>query len=55
MCNKRGILKILDFGLSKIAVNHHSDVIGTPYYVAPEIFQKKYIINIIGQQSEWKI
>ena len=33
--DKKGIVKLLDFGLAKILVNHHSEIIGTPYFIAP--------------------
>lgn len=36
-------IKIIDFGLSKkFGVNRLHTVVGTPYYIAPEVLSKKY-------------
>jgi calcium-dependent protein kinase len=45
MVGEDGHIKLIDFGLS--ALNHSksqtmSEVVGTPYYVAPEILKGKY-------------
>ena len=40
-----GHLKLIDFGLSHMNLTHQSrmsDVVGTPYYVAPEVLKGKY-------------
>lgn len=38
-----GLLKIGDFGLSRdITSNKMASVVGTPYYVAPEVIKGKY-------------
>jgi calcium-dependent protein kinase len=36
-------IKIIDFGLSnKFGVNSLHTIVGTPYYVAPEVLEKDY-------------
>ena len=47
-----GLLKIGDFGLSRdITSNKMASVVGTPYYVAPEVIKGKY-----GSQCDmWSI
>lgn len=37
--NKDGTIKLIDFGLSKQVKNFTSTIIGTPYYMAPEVIQ----------------
>ena len=37
--NKDGSIKLIDFGLSKYMKNYTSTIIGTPYYMAPEVIQ----------------
>ncbi|CAD8049302.1 unnamed protein product [Paramecium sonneborni] len=42
--DKRGTIKIIDFGTSRIFDPHQkmNQKIGTPYYIAPEVLKKKY-------------
>lgn len=35
-------LKILDFGLANLSHSGFTEVVGTPYYVAPEVLKGKY-------------
>lgn len=41
MVSQKGIIKIVDFGVSKIMCNSKSDIVGTHFYIAPEIIDKK--------------
>ena len=42
-----GYLKLIDFGTAKIIVDRTSTIIGTPYYMAPEI--------ILGQGYSFQV
>lgn len=43
MITEDGDLKLIDFGLSKQVKNQKmKTIVGTPYYVAPEVLQGKY-------------
>jgi len=35
-------IKIIDFGLGTKGLNVATGIVGTPFYMAPEIFTKKY-------------
>lgn len=35
-------LKLIDFGLGCKGLNMATGIVGTPFYMAPEIFTKKY-------------
>ena len=37
-------MKIIDFGLSRYddEINHMTTRVGTPYYIAPEVLERKY-------------
>lgn len=35
-------LKIIDFGFGTKGLNIASGIVGTPFYMAPEIFSQKY-------------
>ena len=41
MIDSNGYIKLIDFGTAKILSNYTSTIIGTPYYIAPEILQGK--------------
>ena len=48
--SEKETIKIIDFGLSKkltsfdedISSNHRQSIVGTPYYVAPEVLRENY-------------
>lgn len=43
MISEDGDLKLIDFGLSKLVKNKKmKTIVGTPYYIAPEVLQGKY-------------
>ena len=44
MLGKNGNIKLIDFGLSIAAekINNKKEVVGTPYYIAPEVLSGKY-------------
>jgi len=43
LVNETGDLKLIDFGLSKqVKVKKMHTIVGTPYYVAPEVLEGKY-------------
>jgi len=48
LVNDKGIVKLADFGAAKRLKHEHSDMMesltikGTPYYMAPEVFQERY-------------
>ena len=41
MVDSNGYLKMIDFGTAKVLTDYTSTVIGTPYYIAPEVLQGK--------------
>ncbi|MCQ2819431.1 MAG: cyclic nucleotide-binding serine/threonine-protein kinase [archaeon] len=41
MISGNGYLKMIDFGTAKVLTNYTHTVIGTPFYIAPEILQGK--------------
>lgn len=41
LINERGVVKIVDFGIAKIACNSNSNIVGSLCYIAPEIITKK--------------
>lgn len=43
MISSDGVLKLIDFGLSKqIKIKTMKSIVGSPYYVAPEVLDEKY-------------
>jgi len=38
-------MKLIDFGLGTKGINVASGIVGTPFYMAPEIFSNKYYDN----------
>lgn len=43
LTNDEGDLKLIDFGLSKQVKNKKMQtIVGTPYYIAPEVLEGKY-------------
>jgi len=48
MVNEQGIIKLIDFGVSKIAFNQKSHIVGSHFFIAPEIVHQKYLlINLV--------
>lgn len=41
LVNNRGLIKVIDFGISKLLYNHYSRIVGSPSYIAPEIIMEK--------------
>lgn len=41
LVNERGLVKIVDFGIAKIACNNHSSIVGSLCYIAPEVILNK--------------
>lgn len=42
LVNEQGLVKIVDFGIAKIACNTHSSIVGSLCYIAPEVILSKY-------------
>lgn len=41
MVNEQGIIKLIDFGVSKIICNKKSQIVGSHFFIAPEIVHQK--------------
>jgi NIMA (never in mitosis gene a)-related kinase len=39
LVSQKGLIKIVDFGVSKILYDKNSEVVGSPAYISPEITQ----------------
>lgn len=39
------VVKVIDFGLSKVAADTMHTRVGTPYYIAPEVLRKEYTVK----------
>ena len=46
MITKEGVVKLIDFGLSKnFDVMQMSTIVGSPFYMAPEVYVKNYTMK----------
>ena len=46
MVGEDGMVKLIDFGLSQLNLSNNAkmhELVGTPYYVAPEVLEGKYV------------
>ena len=41
LVDENGIIKIVDFGVSKMLITTRSNIVGTPCYLAPELVENK--------------
>jgi serine/threonine protein kinase len=59
MVNQQGLVKIVDFGVSKILHDGHSEIVGSPAYIAPEIIREKSLFayfSCVGFASDiWSL